>query len=124
GFVVGTGPFAEIGKYEQQTGGPLGNASFSGAYFFGTETPVSPFGLVETGTLTADSATATTAVISDQAIDGDGILVPNSTFNYTFAFAPDGTGNIGGGTTTTILISPSRLVYMQNTQSPPIFFVI
>ena len=124
GFVVGTGPFSEIGKFEQQTGGPFSNASFSGAYFFGTETPLSPFGLVETGTLTADSSTATTAVTSDQANDGNGVLVPNSTFNYTFAFAPDGTGNIGGGTTTTILISPSRLVYMQNTQSPPIIFVI
>src|SRR5438876_4998043 len=124
GFVVGTGPFSEIGKFEQQTGGPFSNASFSGAYFFGTETPLSPFGLVETGTLTADSSTATTAVTSDQANDGDGILVPNSTFNYTFAFAPDGTGNIGGSNiTTTILISPSRLVYMQNTQSPPIIFV-
>ena len=124
GFVVGTGPFSEIGKFEQQTGGPFSNASFSGAYFFGTETPLSPFGLVETGTLTADSSTATTAVTSDQANDGNGVLVPNSTFNYTFAFAPDGTGNIGGGTTTTILISPSRLVYMQNTQLPPIIFVI
>ncbi|OLB90724.1 MAG: hypothetical protein AUI02_10780 [Acidobacteria bacterium 13_2_20CM_2_57_12] len=124
GFVVGTGPFSEIGKFEQQTGGPFSNASFSGAYFFGTETPVSPFGLVETGTLTADSSTATVAVTSDQANEGNGVLVPNSTFNYTFAFAPDGTGNIGGGTTTTILISPSRLVYMQNTQLPPIIFVI
>jgi len=124
GFVVGTGSFAEIGKFEQQTGGSFSNTSFSGAYFFGTETPLSPFGLVETGTLTADSSTATVAVTSDQANDGDGILVPNSTFNYTFAFAPDGTGNIGGGTTTTILISLSRLVYMQNTQLPPIIFVI
>ena len=124
GFAVGTGPFAEIGKFEQQTGGPFSNASFSGAYFFGTETPVSPFNLVETGTLAADSSTATVATTSDQANDGDGILVPNSTFSYTFAFAPDGTGNIGGSTTTSILISPRRLVYMQNTQLPPIVFII
>src|SRR5207253_4884716 len=26
GFVVGTGPFSEIGKFEQQTGGPFSNA--------------------------------------------------------------------------------------------------
>jgi len=125
GFVVGTGPFAEIGKFEQQTGGPFSNASFSGGYFFGTETPASPFNLVETGTLTANSSAATVAATSDQANDGNGVLVPNSTFNYTFAFAPDGTGNIGGSNiTTTILISPSRLVYMQNTQLPPIVFII
>ena len=123
GFAVGTGPFAEIGRFEKQAAGPFSNASFSGAYFFGTETPVSPFNLVETGTLTANSAGATVAVASDQANDGDGILVPNSSFNYTFAFAQDGTGNIGAGTTA-ILISGSRLVYMQNTQSPPIIFVI
>jgi len=91
----------------------------------GTENLVSPFNLVETGTLTADSSTATVAATSDQANDGDGYLIPNSTLNYTFAFAPDGTGNIGGtNITTTILISPSRLVYMQNTQLPPIVFII
>ena len=106
-------------------GSTVSNASFSGAYFLGTENPVSPFNLVETGTLTADSSTATVAATSHQTNDGDGYLIPNSTFNYTFAFAPDGTGNSGGtNITTTILISPSRLVYMQNTQLPAIVFII
>jgi len=92
GFVVGTGPFAEIGKFEQQTGGPFSNAFLFRRLLFGTETPASPFNLVETGTLTANSSAATVAATSDQANDGNGVLVPNSTSTTHLRFAPDGNG--------------------------------
>jgi hypothetical protein len=123
GFAVGTGAFSEIGRMEPQSGGPFNNASFSGAYFFGTETPAHPLEEVEVGTLTANGSAGTVAVTSDQANIGSGVLDPNGMFNYMFTFSPDGTGNIGPGTTA-IFISSSRLVYMANTQFLPSVIVI
>ena len=126
GLLLGTGSNVTVGAFEPQAGGPFSQASLSGAYMLGSETPASNLQLVcecltfESGALTADgngNASGTT----DQV--GPSGLADNQSLNFTYSIAANGTGNAGSGTTA-IMISPNKLAYFNNTDPNPTITVV
>jgi hypothetical protein len=122
GFLVGTDANVEFGIIEPQAGGPFsgGNASLSGGYMFGTENPSASTAALETGVATLDGAGNVTGT-SDQA--GPTGLTQNQNVSLTYSVAADGTGTFGTGTTA-ILISGSKLVFINNTSTATTITVV
>lgn len=120
GFFVGTDANATFGILEPQAAGPFSNASFSGAYAFGSENPSASTVTMESGVVTADG-NGNVAGTSDQSSPAG--LTQNQSLNFTYSFPANGVGNVGSGTTA-ILISPSKLVFINNTTTNPTITVV
>jgi hypothetical protein len=120
GFLVGTDPTVTLGILEPQAAAPFSNASFSGAYVFGTENPSASTVTTESGVLTADgkgSASGTSDQLSPTAPPA------NLSINLNYSFPTNGVGNIGSGTTA-ILISGNKLVFINNTSTTPTITIV
>lgn len=120
GFLVGTDPSATFGILEPQAGGPFSNASFSGAYMFGTENPSPNTVTMESGILTADGNGNATGTVDQSSSTG---LTQNKALKFAYSFPANGIGNIGSNTTA-ILISGSKLVFINNTDTNPTITVV
>lgn len=120
GFLVGTDANVTFGILEPQSGGPFSDSSFSGAYFFGTENPSASTVTLQSGAVTADGSGTATGTSDQSSSSG---LVQNQTLNLNYSVAADGTGNVGTGTTA-IMISPSKLAYINNTDPNPTITVV
>lgn len=120
GFLVGTDPDETFGVLEPQAAGPFSNASFSGAYAFGTENPSANTVTMESGVLTADGNGNATGTSDQSSSTG---LTPNQSLNFTYSFPANGVGNVGSGTTA-ILISGNKLVFINNTDPNPTITVV
>jgi hypothetical protein len=120
GFLVGTDTNVEFGIIEPQAAGPFNLALLSGAYMFGTENPSAITVALETGVATLDGA-GKVAGTSDQSSSAG--LAQNQNVSLTYSVALDGTGTFGLGTTA-IVISGSRLVFINNTSAAPTITVV
>jgi hypothetical protein len=120
GFLVDTDPNVTFGILEPQGAGPFSDASFSGAYTFGTENPSTSAVTMESGVVTADGKGNATGT-SDQS--GSAGLTQNQSLNFTYSFAASGTGNVGSGTTA-VLISGNKLIFINNTSTNPTITVV
>jgi hypothetical protein len=118
GFIADAG--GNFGILEPQTGGPFSDSSFSGAYMFGTENPQSGTVTLQSGVLTADGSGNAPGTADQSNSTG---LAPNQSLNLNYSVAADGTGNVGTGTTA-IVISPSKLAYINNTDPNPTITVV
>jgi hypothetical protein len=120
GFVVGTDSNETFGILEPQATGLFSNASFSGAFMFGTENPSVSTVTMETGVLTAAGNGNVTGT-SDQSSSAG--LTQNQILNFTYTFPANGVGNVGSGTTA-ILISGTKLLFINNTSTTPTITVV
>jgi|GEM_PF-1610993 len=120
GFLVGTDPNGTFGILEPQAGGPFSNATFSGAYIFGIESPLATTVTMQSGVLVADG-NGNAAGTSDQS--GSAGLAQNQSSNFPYSFPANGVGNLGTGTTA-ILISGNKLVFINNTSTNPTITVV
>ena len=120
GFLLGTGPTVEFGIIEPQAAGPFNLTSLSGGYMFGSENPSDITVALETGVATLDGA-GKVAGTSDQSSSAG--LAQNQIVNLTYSVAADGAGTFGTGTTA-ILISGSKLVFIDNTSAAPTITVV
>jgi hypothetical protein len=120
GFLVGTDPDVTFGILEPQAAGPFSNASFSGAYVFGTENPSANTVTTESGVLTADANGNASGTV-DQS--NPATLPQSQSLNFTYSFQTNGVGNVGNGTTA-ILISGNKLVFINNTSTNPTITVV
>jgi hypothetical protein len=120
GFLVGTDPDVTFGILEPQAAGPFSDASFSGAYMFGTANPSASTVTLESGIVTADGK-GNAAGTSDQSSSTD--LAQNQSLNFTYSFPANGVGNVGSGTTA-ILISGNKLVFINNTSANPTITIV
>jgi len=120
GFLVGTDTNVEFGIIESQATGPFNAASLSGAYTLGTENPSAITLSLESGVATPDGA-GNVAGTSDQSSSAG--LAQNQSFALSYSVLPNGTGTFGTGTTA-ILISGSKLVFINNTSATPTIIVV
>jgi hypothetical protein len=120
GFLVGTGPSVEFGIIEPQAAGPFNLTSLSGGYMFGSENPSDVTVALETGVATLDGA-GKVAGTTDQSSSAG--LAQNQITNLTYSVTADGAGTFGTGTTA-ILISGSKLVFINNTSAAPTITVV
>jgi len=118
GFIADAG--GNFGILEPQSGAPFSDSSFSGAYVFGTENPQSGPVTLQSGALTPDGSGNAPGTADQSNSTG---LAPNQTLNFTYSIAADGIGNVGSGTTA-IMISPSKLAYINNTDPNPTITVV
>ncbi len=114
---------------ESQAAGPFSNASLSGLYVFGTESPSASRVSLQSGVLLPNGAAGTGSGTSDTS--GPSGLSPNQPFTFTYTIDPDGTGTItesSGNVDTVILISGNNpvleLVLIPNTDPNPSFTVV
>jgi hypothetical protein len=115
GFLVGTDTNVEFGFMESQATVTLNAALLSGAYTLGTENPSAVTVSLESGVATPDGA-GNVAGTSDQSSSAG--LAQNQSFALSYSVLPNGTGTFGTGTTA-ILISGSKLVFINNTSATP-----
>jgi hypothetical protein len=120
GFLVGTDTNVEFGIVEPQATGSFSNTSLSGAFMFGTEDPSAISVTLESGVATLDGS-GNVAGTSDQSSSAG--LAQNQNVSLTYSVAADGTGTFGNGTTA-ILISGSKLVFINNTNTTPTITVV
>jgi hypothetical protein len=124
GFLLGTDADVTFGILEPQTGEPFSDSSLSGAYTLGTEYPTASTAAVEStlesGVVTANGR-GNAAGTSDKSSPTG--LAQNQSLNYAYSFAPDGSGNVGSGTTA-ILISGRKLAFISNTDPNPSITVV
>jgi len=120
GFLVGTDSNVEFGIIEAQAAGPFNPALLSGVYMFGTENPSAISVTLETGVATLDGAGNVTGTLDQSSSAG---LAQNQNVSIPYAVAADGTGSFGSGTTA-ILISGSKLVFINNTSNTPAITVV
>jgi hypothetical protein len=120
GFLVGTDTDVEFGIIEPQAAGPFNLASLSGGYMLGTENPSGITVALQTGVATPDGA-GNVAGTSDQSSSAG--LAQNQNVLLTYTVALDGTGTFGTGTTA-ILISGSKLVFINNASTAPTINVV
>lgn len=120
GFLVGTDPDVTFGILEPQAPGPFSNASFSGAYMFGTENPTASTVTLESGVITSDGKGNAAGTVDQSSPTG---LTQNQALSFTYSISANGTGNVGSGTTA-ILISGNKLVFINNTSSNPTITVV
>ena len=120
GFLVGTDPDVTFGILEPQAAGPFSNASFSGAYVFGTEYPSASTVTMESGVLTADGSGNAAGTADQSSPQG---LMQNQSLNLTYSLPANGVGNVGSNTTA-ILISGNKLVFINNTDANPTITVV
>ena len=120
GFLVGTDANVEFGVLESQAAGPFSNASLSGAYMFGSENPSASSVTLESGVATLDGA-GNVAGTSDQSNSAG--LTQNQSLSLTYTVSANGTGTFGSGTTA-ILVSGSKLVFINNTSATPTITVV
>jgi hypothetical protein len=115
GFLLGTDANGTFGTLEPQSGGPFSDSSFSGAYVLGTENPSAGTVIMQSGAVSANGSGTATGT-SDQTSSAG--LSKNESLNWNYSVSSDGTGNVGSGTTA-IVISPSKLAYINNTDPDP-----
>jgi len=120
GFLVGTDANVEFGIIESQATGPFNNASLSGAYTLGTENPSTDTAALESAAVTLNGA-GTVSGTSDQSSPAG--LVQNQNLSLTYSVGANGQGSFGSGTTA-ILISASKLVFINNTSVAPTIIVV
>ena len=120
GFLVGTDANVEFGVIEPQGSGPFSAGSLSGAFMFGTEYPSAVNVALVSGVATLDGA-GNIAGTSDQSSSAG--LAQNQNVGLTYSVVADGTGAFGTGTTA-ILISGSKLVFINNTSTTPAITVV
>ena len=120
GFLVGTDPDVTFGIFEPQSAGPFSNASFSGAYIFGTEYPSANTVTMESGVLTADGSGNGAGTLDQSGPSG---ITENQTFHLTYSISSSGTGTFGAGTTA-IPISRNKLVFINNTSPNPTITIV
>jgi hypothetical protein len=120
GFLVGTGTDVQFGVVEPQAIGSFNNASLSGAFMLGTEDPSAISVTLESGVAILDGS-GNVAGTSDQSSSTG--LAQNQNVSLTYSVASDGTGTFGSGTTA-ILISGSKLVFINNTNTAPTITVV
>ena len=120
GFLLGTDPDVTFGLLEPQATGPFSDASFSGAYTFGTENPSATTVTLETGVLSANGSGNATGTSDQSSATG---LVQNQALNLTVSISTNGTGNVGSGTTA-IVISGNKLIFINNTSTTPTITVV
>ena len=120
GFLVGTDSNVTFGILEPQAAGPFSNASFSGAYVVGTESPSASTVTTESGVLTADGKGGAAGTVDQSSPTG---LTQNQTLNLTYSPPATGVGNVGTDTTA-IMISGNKLVFISNTSSNPTITVV
>jgi len=124
GFLVGTDANVESGVIEPQVGGLFNNASLSGAFTFGTvnaSNVSTTAATLETGVVTPDGGAGNVVGTSDQSSAAG--LAQNQSVSLTYSVAADGTGTFGIGTTA-ILISGSKLMFINNTSAAPTITVV
>jgi len=120
GFLVSTDTIATLGILEPQAAGPFSDASFSGAYIFGTENSSASSVTIESGVLTANGNGNATGTSDQSTATGS---TQNESLSFTYSFPANGVGNIGTGTTA-ILISGNKLVFIKNTDPNPTITVV
>jgi len=120
GFLLGTDPDVTYGILDPQAAGPFTNASFSGAYTWGTENPSPGTVTMESGFLSADGNGNASGRV-DEAFPA--ALPQSQSLNLTYSFSADGIGNVGTGTTA-ILISGNKLVFINNNAMNPAIAVV
>jgi hypothetical protein len=120
GFLLGTDADVTFGLLEPQATGPFSDASFSGAYTFGTENPSATTVILETGVLSANGSGNATGTSDQSSSTG---LVQNQAVNLTVSISMNGTGNVGSGTTA-IVISENKLIFINNTSTTPTITVV
>ena len=120
GFLVGTDANVEFGIIEPQAAGPFSAASLSGGYTLGTENPSSMTVALESGVATPDGA-GNVAGTSDQSSSAG--LAQNQNLALSYSVLPNGTGTFGTGTTA-ILISGSKLVFINNSSATPTITIV
>lgn len=121
GFLVGTDANVESGVIQPQVGGSFNNASLSGAFTLGTVNASTTAATLETGAVTPDGGAGNVAGTSDQSSAAG--LAQNQNVSLTYSVAADGTGTFGTGTTA-ILISGSKLMFINNTSAAPTITVV
>lgn len=118
GFLADWG--GNFGILEPQSGGPFSDSSFSGAYMLGTENPPVNTVTLQSGVVNSNGSGTATGT-SDQSSSAG--LTPNQGLNWNYSFSSDGTGDVGSGTTA-IMISPSKLAYINNLDPSPTITVV
>ena len=120
GFLVGTDTNVEFGIIESQATGPFNTASLSGAYTFGAENPSAFTVALESGVTTPDGKGNAPGTLDQSSSAG---LAQNQSLALSYSVSPNGTGTFGTGTTA-ILISGSKLVFINNTSATPAIIVV
>ena len=120
GFLVGTDTNVEFGIIESQATGPFNAASLSGAYTFGTENPSAFTVALGTGVTTPDGIGNAPGTLDQSSSAG---LAQNQSLALSYSVSPNGTGTFGTGTTA-ILISGSKLVFINNASATPAITVV
>lgn len=120
GFLLGTDANVTVGILEPQTGGPFSDASLSGSYVLGTEGPSASSVTTQSGVLAANGNGNATGT-SDQANSAG--LTEDHVFNFSYSISPSGMGNVGSDTTA-IVISGSKMAYINNTDPNPTITVV
>jgi hypothetical protein len=118
GFIVGGGVSAPSGIVEPQSTGPFSNASVSGSYFLGTETPGCECVPEESGVATANGSGGLTGTLDSGRFGG--LLQANQPLPVSvYSVNADGTGNVGTNTAL-IVISTSKFLWMDSSINPAV----
>ena len=118
GFIVGGGVSAPSGIVEPQSTGPFSNASVSGSYFLGTETPGCECVPEESGVATANGSGGLTGTLDSGRYGG--LLQANQPLPVSvYSVNADGTGNVGTNTAL-IVISTSKFLWMDSSINPAV----
>jgi hypothetical protein len=120
GFLVGGDPDVTFGVLEPQAVGPFSDASFAGTYVLGPENPLAGAATIESGVLTADGNGNAAGTVDQSSPAG---LAENQSLNVAYSISPNGIGTFGSGTTA-ILISGSKLVFIDNNSANPTITVV
>jgi hypothetical protein len=120
GFLLGTDANVTYGILEPQSGSPFSDSSFSGAYTLGTENPSSATVTLESGIVSADGGGNASGTFDQSSSAG---IRQNQTLKINYYISGNGTGNMGSGTTA-IVISDSKLAFINNTNPNPTISVV
>lgn len=123
GFVVDTAGSIATGTIDPQAAGTFSNASLSGAYFLGTQPPVTDSQTLSAGVATADGAGNLTGTFDE---DVAGTLAGDQALSTTYAVSSNGRTILGANADILYVISPTKAVYMPidaGTTNPTITFL-
>ena len=86
----------------------------------GTENPSASTVTIESGVLNANGSSNATGTADQSSTTG---LAQDQSLNLSYSISADGVGNVGTGTTA-IVVSRSKLTYINNTDPNPAISVI
>jgi hypothetical protein len=122
GFCLGTDTWVSFGRLEPQTGGPFTNGSLLGTFDYGTEGAAAGSRVTSVGSDLFDGISTDQSVEDDSTPVGlftDQILVSQS-YSFPASSVPTGRGFLDAqGLSLAYIVSPTRLVVIQTTDSRP-----